>query len=90
MIDNFFLYYAVVLSIIISIPFYRVIKGPSVFDRIIAAGSIGTSTIILILLVGFIYKRVDLFIDIALAYAILNFIGTLIISKYFSTKNARQ
>jgi multicomponent Na+:H+ antiporter subunit F len=37
-------------------------------------------------LIGFIYKRIDMFVDLALAYSILNFIGTLIISKYFLKK----
>jgi multicomponent Na+:H+ antiporter subunit F len=34
-------------------------------------------------LIGFIYKRLDMFVDLALVYSILNFIGTLIFSKYF-------
>ena len=44
---------------------------------------VGTKTVILLVLIGFIYKRIDMFVDLALAYSILNFIGTLIISKYF-------
>jgi len=88
--ELFFVYYTIVLALIISIPFYRVIKGPTVFDRLIGAGAIGTSTIVLILLVGILYDRLEMFVDIALAYAVLNFITTLIISKYFSTEKAKQ
>jgi multicomponent Na+:H+ antiporter subunit F len=72
------------------VPFYRVVKGPTVFDRLLGANAIGTSTIVLILLLGVLIDRLELFVDIALAYAILNFIGTLIISKYFSTDKAKQ
>lgn len=88
--DVFFIYYTVGLALIIGVPFYRVVKGPTVFDRLLGANAIGTSTIVLILLLGVLIKRLELFIDIALAYAILNFIGTLIISKYFSTDKAKQ
>lgn len=88
--DIFFIYYTVGLALIIGVPFYRVIKGPTVFDRLLGANAIGTSTIVLILLLGVLIDRIELFVDIALAYAILNFIGTLIISKYFSTDKAKQ
>ncbi|HSL90212.1 MAG TPA: monovalent cation/H+ antiporter complex subunit F [Ignavibacteriaceae bacterium] len=88
--DGFFIYYTVGLALIIGVPFYRVVKGPTVFDRLLGANAIGTSTIVLILLLGVLIDRLELFVDIALAYAILNFIGTLIISKYFSTDKAKQ
>ncbi|MBS4033030.1 MAG: hypothetical protein KGZ85_01080 [Ignavibacterium sp.] len=88
--DIFFIYYTVGLALIIGVPFYRVVKGPTVFDRLLGANAIGTSTIVLILLLGVLIDRIELFVDIALAYAILNFIGTLIISKYFSTDKAKQ
>lgn len=71
------------LAIIIVVPFYRVLKGPTVFDRLLGVGAIGTKTLVLICLVGFIYGRVDLFVDIALSYAVLNFISVLAIAKYF-------
>lgn len=88
--ELFFIFAAIVLTIIIIIPFYRVVKGPTVFDRLLGAGAIGTKTLVLILLLGFLFKRLEMFIDIALAYAVLNFISTLIISKYFSTEKAKN
>ena len=88
--ELFFIYVAIGLTIIIIIPFYRVVKGPTVFDRILGAGAIGTKTLVLILLFGFLFNRIEMFIDIALAYAILNFISTLIIAKYFSTDKAKE
>lgn len=86
--ELFFIYTAIVLTIIIAIPFYRVVKGPSVFDRLLGANAIGTKTLVLILLLGLLFERLELFIDIALAYGVLNFISTLIIAKYFSTEKA--
>lgn len=88
--ESFFIFITIGLTIIIIIPFYRVIKGPTVFDRLLGAGAIGTKTLVLILLIGILFNRLDMFIDIALAYAILNFISSLIIAKYFSTENAKE
>jgi len=67
---------------------YRAVYGPTVFDRIIGAGFVGTKTAILLLIIGFIYKRIDMFVDLALVYSILNFIGTIIVSKYFIKKGS--
>ncbi|HXG01745.1 MAG TPA: monovalent cation/H+ antiporter complex subunit F [Bacteroidota bacterium] len=81
--DSVFVVLTNLLAIIIIIPFYRVLKGPTVFDRLLGVGAIGTKTLVLICLVGYIYGRIEMFVDIALAYAILNFISVLAIAKYF-------
>jgi len=51
-------------------------------DRMLGAGAIGTKTMVLILLIGYMFDRIDMFIDITLAYAVLNFIGVIAIAKY--------
>lgn len=79
---TFFLISAIILTIIIAIPLVRVLKGPTVFDRLLATNAIATKTIVLICLIGFLYGRIDMFIDITLAYAILGFIGSLVVAKY--------
>ncbi len=81
--EGFFLVIGLILSLLALICLYRAIFGPTVIDRIIAVGAVGTKTLIILLLMGFIYKRVDMFIDISLLYAIINFIGVLIVAKYF-------
>jgi len=73
---------AVFIVILMLLPLYRVVTGPTLFDRIIAAGLIGTNGVLVLAVVGFIYIRVDMFIDLAIAYALLNFIGTVAIGKY--------
>jgi multicomponent Na+:H+ antiporter subunit F len=65
------------------ISLYRAIVGPTVLDRLIGANAIGSKTVVLLILIGFIYERVDMFVDIALAYAMLNFIAVLAASRYF-------
>jgi multicomponent Na+:H+ antiporter subunit F len=80
--ETFFIYIAVILSIFIVIPIYRVVKGPTIYDRMLCAGSVATSSMVLILFIGFIFNRIDMFIDITMAYAVLNFIGVLAFAKY--------
>lgn len=87
---DFFLITAIILTSIIVIPFYRVVKGPTVFDRLLGASAIGTKTLVLVCLLGFIFDRIDLFVDITLTYAILNFIGAIVIAKFFDTHRARE
>ncbi len=84
--DNFILYSAIVLSILMAIPLYRAVKGPTVLDRFMGVNAIGSKTTVLLIMIGLIYKRVDMFIDIALAYALLNFIAVLAASRYFHKK----
>jgi len=88
--DQFFIYYSVVLTVIIFIPLYRVVRGPTIFDRMLGAGAIGTKTMVLILSIGFAYNRFDMFVDITLAYAILNFIGIIAIAKFLGTEKSKE
>lgn len=63
---------------------YRGVAGPSIYDRVLAVNVIGTKTVVLLALIGFIYGRPH-FLDIALVYAIINFIATLAFLKYIET-----
>ncbi|RLI91662.1 MAG: cation:proton antiporter [Candidatus Altiarchaeales archaeon] len=60
---------------------YRVVVGPRAGGRIIAVNVIGTKTVVLLVLIGFIYDSLY-FVDVALVYALFNFIMTLAVSKY--------
>ena len=60
---------------------YRAIKGPRMYDRALAVNVIGTKTVVILALIGFIYKRPH-FLDIVLVYALMNFIATFAILKY--------
>lgn len=81
--DQFFIYTTVALTMVILLPFYRVVRGPTVFDRLLAIGAMGSKTIGLVCLIGLGFNRLDMFMDIALAYAVLNFIGGIAVAKYF-------
>lgn len=71
----------IIIASTILISTYRVIIGPGTFNRIVAANVIGTKAMVLLVVVGYILERPH-FIDIALMYAVLSFIGTIIIAKY--------
>ncbi len=83
MIEMVDVFLAMALLIVIAsfVSLYRGIEGPGIFNRIIAVNVIGTKTIVLLVLIGFIYERPDFF-DIALLYAILNFIMTIAATRY--------
>ena len=59
----------------------RACLGPTVFDRILAANSFGTLAVLMIAVLGFLTKRPE-WLDIALVYALINFIGTIAVTKY--------
>ena len=81
--DNLFLYSAIILIILMSLMVYRIITGPTVIDRIVAVNVIGTKSIVLLVMMGIIFKRTDMFVDIAIGYGLLNFIASLAAAKYF-------
>lgn len=60
----------------------RIIKGPTLFDRVIAGNSIGTLSVLLLAVMGYVFGR-PAFIDLAITYALLNIIGTIAVLKFF-------
>jgi len=83
MMNDIFLYTGIFLGLLMLLPTYRALFGPTVLDRLVGVNAIGSKTIAMLILIGLIYKRVDMFVDIALAYAMLNFIAVLVASRYF-------
>ncbi|OHW61718.1 Na(+)/H(+) antiporter subunit F [Andreesenia angusta] len=78
----------IALSITIVICFIRAIKGPELADRLISINVIGTKTIVLISVVSFIIKE-SYFIDIVLVYALISFLGSVVISNLISEEGKR-
>ena len=72
----------IALLVTMFIAIIRALLGPSVYDRILAANMFGTKTVMLIAVYGFFTQRPD-FLDIAIVYALINFIGVIAILKYF-------
>ena len=70
---------AVLVSMVLAM--VRAALGPTAYDRVLALNNIGTKTVVLIAVLGFVNGRPD-FLDLALAYALINFIGTIAVLKY--------
>ncbi|MBW1767439.1 MAG: pH regulation protein F [Deltaproteobacteria bacterium] len=81
--NHIFLYTGLYLCLMMLLSLWRAVFGPTVLDRLIGVNAIGSKTVILLILIGLIYERVDMFVDIAMAYAMLNFIAVLATSRYF-------
>ncbi len=60
----------------------RALLGPTVYDRVMAVNTFGTTTVMMIAMVGYLMGRPE-FLDIAIAYALINFIGTVAVLKFF-------
>jgi multicomponent Na+:H+ antiporter subunit F len=80
---DFLAVYSGVLAIIVLLPLYRVVRGPTVFDRLLGVGAIGAKTVVLVCLFGYLYQREAMFLDIAIAYAILGFVTVIALAEYF-------
>jgi len=76
----------VMLAILIGVYLYRVLRGPTVFDRVLGLNGISTKAIILLIVIGVYFERVDMFIDISTGYALLNLVGALAVAKYLEEK----
>ena len=72
--------FAVLLTMALAL--IRALRGPSLFDRILAVNMFGTSTVLSIAVLGFVTDR-PAFLDIALVYALISFITTIATLKYF-------
>jgi multicomponent Na+:H+ antiporter subunit F len=80
---NLFTWASILLIVLMLMLVYRIIVGPTVIDRIVAVNVIGTKSIVLIVLMGIIFDRLAMFVDIAIGYGLLNFIASLAAAKYF-------
>ena len=81
---------AVALALLVTmvLVLIRALVGPPVYDRILAVNSFGTKTVLMIAVYGFLTDRPD-FLDIALVYVLINFIGTVAVLKYFEYGDLR-
>jgi len=76
----------IVLVAIIALMLGRALRGPTVFNRMNALGVINADATLLIVLFGYIDGRIDMYVDIAISYAILGFVGSIAIAKYLGGK----
>ena len=79
---------ALAISVAMMIALLRLFAGPSVYDRVLAVNSFGTKTVLLIAALNFVLGRSD-FLDIALLYALINFVSTIAVLKFLRYRDFR-
>ena len=88
--ERFFLFAGVAIFALMLPILYRILAGPTAIDRIVAVNVIGTKTTVLLVLIGLIFRRVEMFVDFALTYALLNFIGSLAAARFLDRVNPKK
>jgi len=85
------MYYVVTIATLVTmgLALIRAVLGPSVYDRVLAVNMMGTKTVLLLSVIAFLYGRPD-FLDLALAYALINFIGVLAVLEFFRNRALRR
>ena len=85
------MYYVVALALVVTmaLALARAVLGPTVYDRVLSVNMFGTKTVLLLSVIAFLYGRPD-FLDLALAYALINFIGVLAVLEFFRTRAGRR
>ncbi len=72
--------------VVMALVLARALLGPTVYDRILALNTFGTMTVLLVAVLGFLTGRPD-FLDISLLYALINFVGTIAVLKFFEYRD---
>ena len=80
----------ILLTILIVVYLYRVVRGPTVFDRLLGLNGIATKAIVLLVVIGTIYDRLGMFVDISTGYALLNLVSALAVAKYLEHKESSE
>lgn len=85
------MYYAVTVATLITMAMAlgRALLGPTIYDRLLAANMFGTKTVLLLSVVAFLYGRPD-FLDLALVYALINFIGVIAVLEFIRERADRE
>lgn len=75
----------VILGLLLAFPLYRIIRGPTVYDRLVGLSTMGTKTVVLLLVMGYIAERPDMYVDLSLGYGLALIVGTLVTTKYLES-----
>lgn len=78
---------AILITMVLAL--VRALMGPTVYDRVLAVNVFGTKTVLLLAVIAFLYGRPD-FLDLALAYALINMVGILAVLEFFQNRSQRN
>ncbi len=85
------MYYVATIAILVTmaLALIRAVLGPTVYDRVLAINMFGTKTVLLLAVLSFIGGRRD-FLDMALVYALINFIGVLAMLSFYRNRALQE
>jgi multicomponent Na+:H+ antiporter subunit F len=89
-VSGFWFFVLLALTTMMLVYLFRVVRGPTAFDRVLGLNGISTKAIILIVVIGSAFERVDMFVDISTGYAILNLVGALAITKFLEERGEEE
>jgi multicomponent Na+:H+ antiporter subunit F len=82
-----FITVSVVILVAITVGLVRAFRGPTLYDRVLAANMIGTLTVLMVAVLGFMTGRPE-FLDIALVYVLISFVSTIAVLRVVSSRNS--
>lgn len=88
--SSFFFFVLITLTALMLVYLFRVVRGPTAFDRVLGLNGISTKAIVLLVVIGTTFERVDMFVDISTGYAILNLVGALAVAKFLEERGEAQ
>jgi multicomponent Na+:H+ antiporter subunit F len=85
------MYYVVTIATLLTmaLALARALLGPSIYDRLLAVNMFGTKTVLLLSVVAFLYGRPD-FLDLALVYALINFVGVIAVLEFIRVRTTND
>ena len=88
--DTFLLVATILVAVLMAAALERVWAGPTTFDRLIAVALVTVHGVVVIVLLAFVTGRLSLFLDIALAYALLAFLFPIAIGRFYERRRAND
>ena len=85
-----FEFFALAVIFVTLLMLIRVFKGPRLYDRLIGILVIGTNVILILILIGFAHGRHEMYVDIAISYAVLGFFSSVIVAKFLSSRGGKN
>jgi multicomponent Na+:H+ antiporter subunit F len=80
----------VLTAVMIAAGLYRVYAGPTVFDRLVAVAMVSVNGLVVLVLLGLAFERPDMFLDIAIGFAMLAFLFPVVLGRYFERQGREQ
>ena len=85
-----FVIYLIAIIFLTLVMLIRLFRGPDIFNRFAGVTVMSTNVIVILIALGYVDGRINMYIDIAASYAILGFIGSVILAKFLGGKGGHK